>query len=121
MNRFTQDDILSSLGFRTAPRSTELTDTILPALAVFGTGLLVGAGAALLLAPKSGRELRSDIGTGAAHLADNIGTSAASFRDTVSDRMPALPNFGKSDATTRETMATAPSPAPVGSYESGMV
>jgi hypothetical protein len=33
-----------------------------PAAAAFGIGLVVGAAAALLLAPKSGAELRDDIG-----------------------------------------------------------
>jgi gas vesicle protein len=48
---------------------------------LFGVGLLVGAGVALMLAPKSGRELRRDLG----RQANRIGES-------VRDRMPSLPN-----------------------------
>lgn len=39
-------------------------DMIVPALAIFGAGLLVGAGLGLLLAPKSGEELRRDLAHG---------------------------------------------------------
>ncbi len=56
---FSKDDILNALGLEL--RKTP-GDFVLPALGVFGAGLLVGAGLALLFAPKSGNELRSDIG-----------------------------------------------------------
>jgi gas vesicle protein len=87
MNRFTNDDILSSLGLRQRTPSSDITDTILPALAVFGTGLLVGAGAALLLAPKPGRELRND-----------LAAQAGQLKDTVQDKMPALPNWNGTES-----------------------
>jgi hypothetical protein len=52
---FKKADILDALGI-------EQEGNWLPiALAGFGVGCLVGAGVALMLAPKSGRELRSDI------------------------------------------------------------
>src|SRR5687768_5006816 len=50
---------LAAIGLQTR-RSP--TDYILPALGLFGVGVLVGAGLGLLLAPKQGRELRGDIG-----------------------------------------------------------
>jgi hypothetical protein len=49
-------DVLRSLGL--APR---MRDYIWPALGLFTTGVLLGAGAALLLAPKSGAKLRAEI------------------------------------------------------------
>jgi hypothetical protein len=50
-----KDDVLEALGI-------EQTGTWFgPAAAAFGIGLVVGAAAALLLAPKSGAELRDDI------------------------------------------------------------
>jgi|tagenome__1003787_1003787.scaffolds.fasta_scaffold18854398_2 gas vesicle protein len=53
-----KDDLLALLGLQTKmPESARL----LGALSIFGVGLLVGAGAALLLAPKPGRQLRDDI------------------------------------------------------------
>jgi hypothetical protein len=52
---FKKQDILDALGI-------EQEGNWLPiALAGFGVGCLVGAGVALMLAPKSGRELRSDM------------------------------------------------------------
>lgn len=51
------DDILRAFGARRAPRGTDALSTV----ALFGAGLLVGAGLALLLAPVSGEELREQI------------------------------------------------------------
>ncbi|HEY4186857.1 MAG TPA: YtxH domain-containing protein [Polyangia bacterium] len=54
-----KEDILAALGLAEKPSTT---DRLLGTLTVFGVGLLVGAGAALLLAPKSGQELRDGLG-----------------------------------------------------------
>jgi hypothetical protein len=54
------DDILSAMGLQTR-RTT--TDYVLPALGIFSVGILVGASIGLLFAPKSGSEIRSQIGT----------------------------------------------------------
>jgi hypothetical protein len=56
----TTDDVLSALGLQTR-RSTG--DYLLPALGIFGVGLLVGAGIGLLFAPKAGYDLRQQIGS----------------------------------------------------------
>jgi hypothetical protein len=56
---FSKDDVLSALGLTSKPSTS---DRLLATLTIFGVGLLVGAGAALLLAPKSGEALRSDLG-----------------------------------------------------------
>jgi len=53
-----KDDILEMLGLETK-RSTGAW--VAGTLGTFGVGLLVGAGIALMLAPKAGRELREDI------------------------------------------------------------
>ena len=50
-----KDDILEALGFDTG------TNWFPIALAGFGVGCLVGTAVAMLVAPKAGRELRSDI------------------------------------------------------------
>jgi hypothetical protein len=53
-----KDDILSALGLASKPTDSE---RLLSAVGIFGVGLLVGAGAALLFAPKSGQGLREDL------------------------------------------------------------
>ena len=52
---FNKRDILNALGLETE------TNFWTVALAGFGVGCLVGAAVAIMVAPKSGRELRSDI------------------------------------------------------------
>lgn len=53
-----KDDILELIGLE-ARRSQG--EKMVPALALFGAGLLVGVGLGLMLAPKPGRELREDL------------------------------------------------------------
>ena len=52
------EDIIRALGVR---RQTQGAD-VLPGLALFGAGILVGAGLALLFAPSTGEDLREEIG-----------------------------------------------------------
>jgi len=57
-----REDIASAVGLQS--RSSSYlggNNDILPMLGVFGTGMLFGAGLALLLSPKSGSELRRDL------------------------------------------------------------
>jgi len=53
-----KEDIASAVGLE-ARGST--TGDMVTAFAIFGTGLLLGAGLALLFAPKAGHEIRHDI------------------------------------------------------------
>ena len=53
-----KDDLLGLIGLQT---KRSFTNELLGSLGTFGIGLLVGAGVALLLAPKPGRELRHDL------------------------------------------------------------
>jgi hypothetical protein len=55
-----RDDILGALGLQSKPSAASW---IMGTLGVFGLGLLCGAGMALLMAPKPGRELRRELGT----------------------------------------------------------
>ena len=55
-----KNDLLGMLGLE-ARRSD--TSRVLKTLGTFGIGLVVGAGVALLLAPKAGNELRQDLRT----------------------------------------------------------
>ncbi len=103
----TTDDVLASLGLQTRKTTT---DYLLPALGVFGAGLAVGAGVALLLAPKSGRELRGDLGRAALevkHRVPGFGRRGANeyddmTRDELYERAKALDINGRSDMTKQE-------------------
>jgi hypothetical protein len=53
-----KEDMLAMLGLETKPSTVRWLSG---ALGTFGMGMLVGAGIALMLAPKPGRELRGDI------------------------------------------------------------
>ena len=53
-----KDDLLDLVGLESR-RSTG--EKLVPALALFGAGVLVGVGLGLMLAPKPGNELRSDL------------------------------------------------------------
>ena len=68
------EDIIRALGLQQRRHTT--TD-LAPSLALFGAGLLVGAGLALLLAPTTGRELREEITDRASELRDRVSTAAA--------------------------------------------
>ena len=53
-----KEDIASAIGLE-ARAST--TGDMLTAFGIFGTGMILGAGLALLFAPKTGHEIRHDI------------------------------------------------------------
>ncbi len=61
-----KEDIASMVGLEAR---TSATGGLLTAFGVFGTGMLLGAGLALLFAPKTGQETRNDI----AEKVDEIG------------------------------------------------
>lgn len=65
------DDVVRMLGLQARRERHDL----MPSVALFGAGILVGAGLALLFAPSSGRELRAEISHKAADLGDRM-TSA---------------------------------------------
>ena len=54
----TMNDVLAAVGLQ---RHKAPIDYVLPALGIFGAGLLVGAGVGLMFAPKRGEELRHDM------------------------------------------------------------
>ena len=56
--RHTVDQLLAELGLQ---KRESMSSYILPALGVFAAGAVVGAAIGLMLAPSSGRELRSEI------------------------------------------------------------
>jgi hypothetical protein len=67
LREFSMDEILSALGLTAKPSASE---RLLSGLGIFGVGLLVGAGTALLLAPRSGKALRADLAERLGHRRD---------------------------------------------------
>lgn len=60
LRNFDKDDLLELFGLESR-RTT--ADALVPTVSAFAVGLLVGAGLGLLLAPKPGTQLRSDLRT----------------------------------------------------------
>lgn len=68
-----KDDLLEMVGLESR-RST--AEKLLPSLALFSAGVLLGVGLGMMLAPKPGRELRTDLrerlGRGAKDVMEHI-------------------------------------------------
>ncbi len=58
LKKMDKDDLLNLIGLETRK---DTTDYLLPALGAFTVGVLLGVGVGLMLAPKPGNELRSDL------------------------------------------------------------
>ena len=84
ISNLSKEDILAALGLESKATTTE---RVLGSIGIFGVGLLVGAGVALLLAPKSGEDLREDLGQRLRNLRQDetggYGSSSKSVTDEV--------------------------------------
>jgi hypothetical protein len=65
-----REDIATAIGLRARPSAT---GDVLAAFGIFGTGMILGAGLALLFAPKAGHQMRHDI-------AEKVGEIGGHFR-----------------------------------------
>lgn len=74
----TKEDIAGAIGIE-ARGST--TGDMLTAFGIFGTGVILGAGLALLFAPKTGQEIRQDI-------AEKVGEIGESWHVTAPESAP---------------------------------
>jgi hypothetical protein len=79
------DDLLSMLGLER--RHTAL-DAAIPTGLAFLAGAAAGAGIALLLAPKSGREVRQDLSNRASELSGQLSSAASEVADQVRQALP---------------------------------
>jgi gas vesicle protein len=75
-----KDDLLGLLGLE---QKSSTSAWVAGTLGTFGIGLLVGAGIALILAPKPGRELREDIRDKLRRTADESIPSALGQNETM--------------------------------------
>jgi hypothetical protein len=78
ISNLNKEDILAALGLE---QKSSMTSEVLATVGIFGLGLLVGAAGALLLAPKSGQDLREDLGQRIRTLRDEQ-TNAAGGRSS---------------------------------------
>lgn len=95
------NNMLHAVGLRREVESRMLVDTVLPAFAVFSAGILVGASIALLVTPKTGRELR-----------DDLSRKAGELGETVRGKIPALRSDEQQASTTSTTYGTRSNPNP---------
>ena len=68
-----REDIASAVGLEA--RSSTSGD-MLAAFAIFGTGMILGAGLALLFAPKAGHEIRHDIAEKVGEIGEHLRAQA---------------------------------------------
>ncbi len=80
VRRFDLDDLLGAIGLE---RRSHWSDRILPSLALVAVSAAVGAGAALLLAPSSGADLRRRIYSRAADAKDRFAEKVGEFERQV--------------------------------------
>ena len=76
------NDVLAALGLE---RRRTPIDLMIPVAGLFFAGLLVGAGVAILVAPKSGRETRRELRGRATNLRHRLSSTAGSFAHDVRD------------------------------------
>jgi YtxH-like protein len=60
IRNLSKDDVLAALGLQSR---TSALSSVFGSIGLIGLGMIIGAGAALMMAPKSGRELREDLST----------------------------------------------------------
>lgn len=72
---------LHAIGLQRETESAYLMDTLVPALAIFSAGMVVGATVAVLVTPKSGRELRNDLSRKATELTDSVRSQMPRLRN----------------------------------------
>jgi hypothetical protein len=100
------DDILGALGLE---RRTTALDSAIPTGLAFVAGLAAGAGLALLLAPKSGREIREEISSKASELTGRLSTAASEVADEVRHALPGAES--RENARTGSTASSGRTPS----------
>ena len=83
LQNFGTDDVLAALGL--ARRRDPFTEVVVPSIALFTAGALVGAAAAMLLTPKTGPALRRELTEGARDLTQKLGTTATQASNAVQE------------------------------------
>jgi hypothetical protein len=78
------DDILAALGLE---RRRNVLDYVLPAVSYFAVGLAVGAGVTLLVAPKTGRQMRRELSEKVRNAGSQLSTAAEHVLHDAQDHL----------------------------------
>lgn len=102
------DDILSALGLE---RRRGTLGYLVPAVGYFAAGLAIGAGVTLLIAPKSGRQMRRELGEKARHVGAQLESAAENAVQEVQSHFGQENGRNKGDEASplRRTSGSAPS------------
>lgn len=79
-NKISRDDVLAAIGLQSRRNAADL---VMPAIGLFGVGLVVGAGLGLLFAPKSGAQTREVIGHGVSDMARRVTSRIRRTKDEM--------------------------------------
>jgi hypothetical protein len=96
LQNLSAEDILATLGLQ---RRNSGASAILPSVAIFAAGAIVGATAAVLFAPKSGATLRRELTDGARDIGQKLTNTATSATGVVQDYIGATNRNHASTAT----------------------
>lgn len=91
------ESVLSQVGLR---RQHSRSEDMMPMVGLFGVGFLVGAGVALLLAPRSGKEMRTEVVTRLQHVPDmmaNIPQKVSQLADQATGAFGTVGDAGKTE------------------------
>jgi hypothetical protein len=91
------DDLLATLGLE---KRRNTVDIIVPSVALFAAGALVGAAAAVLFAPKPGAQLRRELTDGARDLTTKLGSTVSNTTQAVQDYVGINRNHGTAASAT---------------------
>lgn len=91
------EDVLAAIGLQ---KRTTAAEQMLMMIGLFGAGLIVGAGVGVLLAPKSGRELRENLRDRVDELQDKGMTAAREVGSKISETMSHTPERGNLPSST---------------------
>lgn len=90
------NDILGVIGLERRPSSYS---RVLPALGLVAVSAAVGAGAALLLAPSSGEELRARLSDGLDDVKNRLEDAKGRVNDKINDKISAFEQHHSSNST----------------------
>jgi hypothetical protein len=97
LRNLSADDMLAVMGLE---KRRNTADIIVPTVAIFAAGALVGAAAAILFAPKPGAQLRRELSDGARDLTNKLSNTVGNATQVAQDYVGLNRNHGTSATAT---------------------